>query len=218
MSSNYGGQKFFTFLTVSKAKICPDLEIGPRNLGEKYFFRILKCYTGFGLSFWSAVMKIQPFTTLNWVKKDIIAQQIFPAHGTIYFSVTGNKFSVWNCHFWGWTSIYLFKFNNINCRIKSKICSKLTIEVTNFILVSLLLTVTCCSSVFFADFEHVNGRWNTILHWYKFMHFRVRSRNHVTFKTKLYVTTVNNSFQPLPNFCHKELHLRCCIGFGLNIA
>ena len=112
----------------------------------------------------------------------------------------------------------MFKFNNINCRIKSKICSKLTIEATNFILVSLLLTVTCCSSVFFANFEHVNGRWNTLLHWYKFMHFRVRSRNHVTFKTKLYVTTVNNSFQSLPNFCQKELHLRCCIGFGLNIA
>ena len=40
------------------------------------------------------------------------------------------------------------------------------------------------------------------------MDFRVRSRSPVTCKMKLYVTTVNNSFQPLPIFCHKELHLR----------
>ena len=50
------------------------------------------------------------------------------------------------------------------------------------------------------------------------MHFRVRSRSPVTFKTKLYVTTVNNSFQPLPIFRHKELHLRCCIGLELSIV
>ena len=50
------------------------------------------------------------------------------------------------------------------------------------------------------------------------MHFRVRSRSPVTFKAKLYVTTVNNSFQPLPIFCRKELHLRCCIGLELNIV
>ena len=34
---------------------------------------------------------------------------------------------------------------------------------------------------------------------------------------KLYVTTVNNSFQPLHIFCHKELHFRCSIGVELNI-
>ena len=39
----------------------------------------------------------------------------------------------------------------------------------------------------------------------------------VTFKTKLYVKTAN-SFQPLPIFCHKELHLRCHIGLELNIV
>ena len=37
---------------------------------------------------------------------------------------------------------------------------------------------------FFMTFEHVNGRWNTLL----------------------------------PNFCHKELHLRCWIGLELNIV
>ena len=43
------------------------------------------------------------------------------------------------------------------------------------------------------------------------MDFRVGSSSPVTCKMKLYVTTVNNSFQPLPIFCHKELHLRGCI-------
>ena len=38
------------------------------------------------------------------------------------------------------------------------------------------------------------------------------------FKIKLYVTTVNNSFQPLAVFCQEELHLRCCIGLELNIV
>ena len=71
---------------------------------------------------------------------------------------------------------------------------------------------------FFADFEHVNGRWNTLLPWCKSIHFRARSRNPVIIMAKLYVTTVNNSFQALPNFCHKELYLRCCIGLELNIV
>ena len=38
-----------------------------------------------------------------------------------------------------------------------------------------------------------------------------------TFKTMLYETAVN-SFDPLLIFCHKELHLRCCIGLELNIV
>ena len=50
------------------------------------------------------------------------------------------------------------------------------------------------------------------------MHFRVESGSPVTFNTKLYVTTVNNSFQPLPIFCHKELHHRCSIDLELNIV
>ena len=70
----------------------------------------------------------------------------------------------------------------------------------------------------FADFEPVNGRWNTLLPWSKYMYFRVGSRSPVTFETELFGATVNNSFQPLPNFCHKELHPRCCIGPELNIV
>ena len=49
------------------------------------------------------------------------------------------------------------------------------------------------------------------------MHFRVASRSLVTVKMKDCVATVNNSFQPLPIFCQKELHLRGHIGPGLNI-
>ena len=47
--------------------------------------------------------------------------------------------------------------------------------------------------------------------------FRVRSRSHVSL-SQSYVTTFNNSFQPLPIFCHKKLHLRCCIGLELNLV
>ena len=46
--------------------------------------------------------------------------------------------------------------------------------------------------------------------------FQSRSRSHVSL-SRSYVTAVNSSFQPLPIFCHKELHLRCCIGLKLNI-
>ena len=50
------------------------------------------------------------------------------------------------------------------------------------------------------------------------MHFRVGSRIPVTFKTKLYVLTVNNSFQSLHIFCHKEFYLRCYMMLELNIV
>ena len=51
------------------------------------------------------------------------------------------------------------------------------------------------------------------------MHFKVGSRSPVTVKMKLFVTTtVNDSFQPLLNFCHEELHLRGHIGLDFNIV
>ena len=50
------------------------------------------------------------------------------------------------------------------------------------------------------------------------MCFRVGSTSPVTFKMKLSVTTVNYSFQLFPIFCHKKLHLRCCIGLELSIV
>ena len=49
-------------------------------------------------------------------------------------------------------------------------------------------------------------------------YFRVGSRNPVLFKTKLFVTSLSNSFQPICIFCLKELHLRCFIGLELNIV
>ena len=81
-------------------------------------------------------MKIYLFATLCWVNKDENkAQQIF--------SVTKNKFIVWNYYFLGQTSIYLVEFNNINNRIKCEICLKLTIEVT------------CYSGVSITNFEYI---------------------------------------------------------------
>ena len=50
------------------------------------------------------------------------------------------------------------------------------------------------------------------------MWFRVGSTSPVTFKMKLSVTTVHYSFQLCPIFCHKKLHLRCCIGLELSIV
>ena len=38
-----------------------------------------------------------------------------------------------------------------------------------------------------------------------------------TFKTKLCVTTINNTSQSLPIFRYRELYIRCCIKFELNI-
>ena len=78
------------------------------------------------------------FGNFGWIN---IAQQIF--------SVTENKFIVWNYRFSDPTSIYLFEFSNINNRIKCKICLKLTTEVTDVILV---LSIT--------NFEYI---WHSVL-------------------------------------------------------
>ena len=45
--------------------------------------------------------------------------------------------------------------------------------------------------------------------------FRIGSRSPATFKAELSTTTVKNSFQLFPIFCHKELYLRCCIELEL---
>ena len=53
------------------------------------------------------------------------------------------------------------------------------------------------------------------------MCFRVWPRSLLKSLMKLSATAVNNSIQQqylLPLFCHKELHLRCYIGFVLNIV
>ena len=91
----------------------------------------------------------------------------------------------------------------------------------------------CCSGLFIVNFEHI---WRVVpvflltlktqmpdgilycLDLNLSVSFRVRFRSRTTFKKKFYVTTVTNSFQPLPIFCHKEVHLRCCIKLELNIV
>ena len=50
------------------------------------------------------------------------------------------------------------------------------------------------------------------------MHFKILSKSPVTVNMKLYVTTANNSFHPLPIFSHKELHLIGHKGLDLNIV
>ena len=49
------------------------------------------------------------------------------------------------------------------------------------------------------------------------MHLLFICQSRVTYKM-FYVTTVNSSLQLLPNFCQKELHLRCYKGPKLNIV
>ena len=107
---------------------------------------------------------------------------------------------------------YLLEFSSNNSRINCKICSKLTLETPDVVLVYLLLTLNI-----FDIFDMPDG----ILYCLNLnvsMGFKVGFRSRITFKTKFYVTTVNNSFQQLPIFCHKKLHLRCCTKFEWNIV
>ena len=120
---------------------------------------------GFYLSFWSTVLKIYPFETLCWVYKDE--------------NMSPNKFSqpigLYISHSY-WKQIYclklefpkqhLFGFSNNNSRINCKLHSKLTTEAPDVALMSLLLTLNIFNLLFqcfFADFEHVNAGWNTLL-------------------------------------------------------
>ena len=90
----------------------------------------------------------------------------------------------------------------------------------------------CCSGVFIVYFGciwhivpvffccHWTCKWQMedLIAFISLMHFWVRSRSLVTFKIKPYITTVNSSFQSLTIFCHKKLHLRCCIGLKFDIV
>ena len=83
-----------------------------------------------------------------------IAQQIFPVHiGQLFFTVTENKFNVWNYRFSGPNSIYLFKFSNINSKRKHEIFLKLTMKVPDVILVSLLLALNIFHMLFYYVFR-----------------------------------------------------------------
>ena len=114
--------------------------------------------------------------------------------------------------------MYLFEFSNINSRIKCKICLKLPVELPDVVLVSLLLTLNKFDLLFLCVFAALNMLMtDKILYCLNLnvsMHFKVWSRSPVTFKTKLYV--IGSSHYLF--FCHKELHLRYCIGLELNIV
>ena len=107
-----------------------------RNMpqGLNYLFEVL---------LWKFI-PLEPY--VGWIKMKTYSQ-IFSAHRTMHFSVTENESIAWNYSFSDSTGIYLFKYSRIKC----KICSKLVIKAPGIVL------------VFFADFEHVNGRWNTLL-------------------------------------------------------
>ena len=94
----------------------------------------------------------------------------------------------------------MFKFSNISYRIMCEICSKLTMEASDVILISLLcfvvavvVVVVVCLLLFFCWF------WTS-------------------FSSRIHVKTVNKSFQPLSIFCHNEHYLRCYIGLEWNIV
>ena len=76
------------------------------------------------------------------------------------------------------TGIYLFKVNHIKTRTSWEICSKLTINVINNVLVCLLLTSNKfqnCPSVSVVDFEQINAGWvvvNTTILFFKIVEWR----------------------------------------------
>ena len=96
-------------------------------------------------------------------------------------------------------------------------------------------SIRCCSGVFIVNFEYIRHVFLKFFLLFLNMemtdgmlycldlnlstsYFRVGSRSPVLFKTKLFVTSLSNRFQPLCIFCHKELYLRCFIGLELNIV
>ena len=56
-------------------------------------------------------------------------------------TVTENKLIIWNNSFSDPTSIYLFEFSNNDNIIMCEICSKLTIKVSDIVLMSSMLTL-----------------------------------------------------------------------------
>ena len=91
---------------------------------------------------------------------------------------------------------------------------KLALEAPGIVLMSLWFTLNMSDMLFyyfwgfFADFAHVNARWNTLLECFhlnlSIPLYRVRSRSPVTCQMKLSVTTVNNSSQLLQFFITKR--------------
>ena len=88
-----------------------------------------------------------------------------PSPEDILFLTVLKKFIVGNYSFSDSTGIYFFKFRNNDTRINCKICPKFTTDAPYIILVSLLLNLNIFDLilVFFAEFEHLNVGWSTLL-------------------------------------------------------
>ena len=157
----------------------------------------------------------QPY--VRWINMNTYSPTNFPSPwDDIFITVTENNRFVWNNSFLDPTSIHLLEFSNFDSRIKCKLCSKLTMEARDIVLVSLLstLNIFCMFfKCFIADFEHVITWWNTLCH-----NLNISICFRVGFYEPCHIedeTLCNNSHQQFPGltyFCHKELHLRCCYG------
>ena len=101
--------------------------------------------------------------------------------------------------------LLLFEFSNNNSRIKCGICSKLTKEATDVILVTSLLTFNIVDTflVFFCCVWTYKYRMENFvtLTWIYIICFRVSSRSP---EARLSLTTVNDSFQLFPIFVKKS--------------
>ena len=75
--------------------------------GSTYLFKVLS---------WKFIL-LQPY--VRWIKMKTYSPTNFPSpQDNLFPKTTEKKFIVWNYHFSGRTTIYLFEFSNINCRIK----------------------------------------------------------------------------------------------------
>ena len=139
----------------------------------------------------------------------------------LFLAVTGNKFKVWNYNFSSPTGICLFEFSSVNSGIKSKVCSKLNIEAPGVVLVFLLSTLllACCLNVFLLTLN----MWmpDGILYCLNLnlsIRFRVGYRGPATLNAK-HCNNSQQQFSATTNFfCHRELHLRGCVGLEVNIV
>ena len=86
---------------------------------------------------------------------------------------------------------------------------------------SLLIYLACCSGVFC---WHWTSKWQMeyILYCLKILihpsisEWDIGAQSHLR-QSFMEQQSVNNSYQPLTVFCHKEFHIRCFIGIELNI-
>ena len=102
------------------------------------------------LIFWKCCRENLSFHNLmlgKWGWKHVAQQLNFPSPKNIYPTVTENECIIWNLLFLR-PNRHLFKFSNNNSIIMCKICSKLTIEASDIVLVSLILTLNIFDLLF----------------------------------------------------------------------